>query len=190
MPQEYISTKEAAEKWNTKEWRVIKGCETGQIPEAAKYNDQWLIPVDLEKPTLKFKREPKEKTYAHGSAYKDTIFNMTMQGFPNFDVSVYEIGGTKYEVYTCFSANAKETLRTIIYRMAVREYNEENKGVSSINEKAFMDEVIKDEEAKMPSKEELRKYYCDKFIEIGFNEDDMDILMSKIDEHIEKRYNG
>ena len=42
----------------------------------------------------------------------------------------------------------------------------------------------------MPSKEELRKYYCDKFIEIGFNEDDMDILMSKIDEHIEKRYNG
>lgn len=41
--------------------------------------------------------------------------------------------------------------------------------------------------SKLPSNEKLREYYRTKFLEIGFNDEEMAVLMSKIDEHIATR---
>ena len=39
----------------------------------------------------------------------------------------------------------------------------------------------------MPSSEELRNYYYNGFVKIGFTENEIAELMAKIDEHIAKR---
>lgn len=46
----YISTKEAAEKWNISERRIQKLCEEGRIPGVFRFSRVWAIPKNAEKP--------------------------------------------------------------------------------------------------------------------------------------------
>ena len=47
---EYMTIKEAAEKWNLSVRRVQTICSEGDIPGAMKFGTVWAIPVDAEKP--------------------------------------------------------------------------------------------------------------------------------------------
>ncbi|MDR2505626.1 MAG: helix-turn-helix domain-containing protein [Oscillospiraceae bacterium] len=47
---DYISTKEAAEKWGISERRIQKLCEEGRIHGAVRFVRVWAIPQDAEKP--------------------------------------------------------------------------------------------------------------------------------------------
>lgn len=47
---DYISTKEAAEKWGISERRIQKLCEDGRIAEAVRFSRVWAIPKDALKP--------------------------------------------------------------------------------------------------------------------------------------------
>ncbi|MFY9413161.1 MAG: helix-turn-helix domain-containing protein [Tepidanaerobacteraceae bacterium] len=47
---EYLSAKEAAEKWNISRRRVQILCEEGRVPGAFKLSNVWAIPKDAEKP--------------------------------------------------------------------------------------------------------------------------------------------
>ena len=47
---DYITTKEAAEKWNISDRRVLQYCNAGRIEGAVKIGNTWLIPKDAEKP--------------------------------------------------------------------------------------------------------------------------------------------
>jgi hypothetical protein len=47
---DYISTKEAAEKWNISERRIQKLCEEGRIHGVLRFSRVWAIPKDAEKP--------------------------------------------------------------------------------------------------------------------------------------------
>jgi excisionase family DNA binding protein len=47
---DYISTKEAAEKWGISERRIQKLCEDNRIPHAIRFSRVWAIPKDTEKP--------------------------------------------------------------------------------------------------------------------------------------------
>lgn len=47
---DYISTKEAAEKWNISDRRVLQYCNAGRIKGAVKMGNTWLIPKRAEKP--------------------------------------------------------------------------------------------------------------------------------------------
>jgi hypothetical protein len=46
----YISTKEAAGKWNISERRIQKLCEEGRIPGVLRFSRVWAIPKNAEKP--------------------------------------------------------------------------------------------------------------------------------------------
>jgi len=46
----YISTKEAAQKWNVSLRRVQYFCANGMIPDARRMGRQWVIPADAERP--------------------------------------------------------------------------------------------------------------------------------------------
>lgn len=46
----YISAKEAAEKWGITRRRVQILCEQNRIPGVFKVGNTWAIPVDSEKP--------------------------------------------------------------------------------------------------------------------------------------------
>ena len=52
---EYLSAKEAAEKWNISRRRVQVLCEESRIQGAFKLSDVWVIPKESEKPTDKRK---------------------------------------------------------------------------------------------------------------------------------------
>jgi len=47
---DYISTKEAAEKWGISERRIQKLCEEKRIPGAIRFSRVWAIPKDAKKP--------------------------------------------------------------------------------------------------------------------------------------------
>ena len=47
---DYITLKEAAEKWGVTPRRVNYSCAGGRIPGAVKMANIWLIPKDAEKP--------------------------------------------------------------------------------------------------------------------------------------------
>lgn len=47
---QYITTKEAAEKWNISQRRVSILCAENRIPNAAMLGNMWIIPRDAEKP--------------------------------------------------------------------------------------------------------------------------------------------
>lgn len=50
---EYISAKEAAEKWGISKRRVQKLCEEGRIEGVIKVELVWAIPLTARKPGLK-----------------------------------------------------------------------------------------------------------------------------------------
>ena len=47
---DYITVKEAAEKWNLYVRRVQQLCKDGYVPGAVRPARDWLIPKDAEKP--------------------------------------------------------------------------------------------------------------------------------------------
>jgi len=47
---DYITTKEAAEKWDLTERRVQVLCRQGKIPGVARLGWAWAIPKDAKKP--------------------------------------------------------------------------------------------------------------------------------------------
>lgn len=47
---DYITTKEAATKWNVSDRRVLQYCNTDRIKGAIKMGNTWLIPKDAKKP--------------------------------------------------------------------------------------------------------------------------------------------
>lgn len=47
---EYMTAKEAAEKWGISQRRVQVLCVEGRIPGAKKYASVWAIPKDAKKP--------------------------------------------------------------------------------------------------------------------------------------------
>ena len=53
----YISTREAAARWNISERQVQKLCGADRIPGVVQFVDRWAIPEDAQKPT----RTPKTK---------------------------------------------------------------------------------------------------------------------------------
>ena len=48
---EYISTKEASEKWGISERRIQKLCEENRIEGVIRFSRVWAIPKDAKKPT-------------------------------------------------------------------------------------------------------------------------------------------
>jgi len=47
---EYMTTKEAADKWGIKIRRVQTLCENGQVENASRLGQIWVIPKDTPKP--------------------------------------------------------------------------------------------------------------------------------------------
>jgi hypothetical protein len=47
---DYITSKEAAQKWGISDRRVQILCNEGRIPGAKRHGWSWAIPVDAEKP--------------------------------------------------------------------------------------------------------------------------------------------
>lgn len=47
---DYITIKEAAEKWNLQPRRVQTMCKDGLIPDVKKFGQSWAIPADAERP--------------------------------------------------------------------------------------------------------------------------------------------
>lgn len=59
---DYISTKEAAEKWGISERRIQKLCEDGRIAGAVRFSRVWAIPKDAPKPQDPRKKKKGDKS--------------------------------------------------------------------------------------------------------------------------------
>lgn len=47
---DYITPKEASQKWGISERRIQKLCEEGRIADVVRFGKVWAIPKDAEKP--------------------------------------------------------------------------------------------------------------------------------------------
>lgn len=50
---EFMTVKQAAEKWRLSERRLQTICNEGMIPGAVKFGRAWAIPIDVKKPVDK-----------------------------------------------------------------------------------------------------------------------------------------
>ncbi|GHU83329.1 DNA-binding protein [Clostridia bacterium] len=57
---DYISTKEASEKWEISERRIQKLCEENRIPGVVRFSRVWAIPKDADKPIDGRKKDGKD----------------------------------------------------------------------------------------------------------------------------------
>ena len=55
---DYITVREAAEKWGVSERRINQYCAEGRIPGAERFGGAWAIPAGAEKPGDPRKRKP------------------------------------------------------------------------------------------------------------------------------------
>ncbi len=63
---QYITAREAAEKWNISQRRVSVLCAENRIPDAAMLGNMWIIPRDAQKPSdARKEKQTKLKTGAH-----------------------------------------------------------------------------------------------------------------------------
>lgn len=60
---EYISVKEAAEKWGISERRIQKLCEEKRIDGVVRFGHAWAIPKNAEKPIDGRTRQGKEQKH-------------------------------------------------------------------------------------------------------------------------------
>ena len=58
---QYITAREAAEKWNISQRRVSILCSENRIPDVAMLGNMWIIPRDAEKPSDMRKKENRVK---------------------------------------------------------------------------------------------------------------------------------
>ncbi len=58
---DYISVKEAAEKWGISERRVQKLCEGNRIEGVVRFGHTWMIPRKAEKPADQRRKQKKDK---------------------------------------------------------------------------------------------------------------------------------
>ena len=58
---QYITAREAAEKWNISQRRVSILCAENRIPNVAMLGNMWIIPRNAEKPMDMRKKENRNK---------------------------------------------------------------------------------------------------------------------------------
>ena len=58
---QYITAREAAEKWNISQRRVSILCAENRSPDVAMLGNMWIIPRDAEKPSDMRKKENRVK---------------------------------------------------------------------------------------------------------------------------------
>lgn len=58
---QYITAREAAEKWNISQRRVSILCAENRIPNVAMLGNMWIIPRNAEKPVDMRKKENRNK---------------------------------------------------------------------------------------------------------------------------------
>nr|WP_300892575.1 DNA-binding protein [uncultured Acetatifactor sp.] len=58
---DYISVKEAAQKWGISERRVQKLCEGSRIDGIVRFGHAWMIPRDAGKPADQRRKEKREE---------------------------------------------------------------------------------------------------------------------------------
>lgn len=63
---DYISVKEAAQKWGISERRIQKLCEQQRIDGAVRFGHAWAIPKKAEKPEdMRYRKKSKEIGGSH-----------------------------------------------------------------------------------------------------------------------------
>ena len=67
---DYMTLKEAAEKWGVTPRRVNYYCAAGRIPGAVKMAGVWLIPKNAEKPTDRRRKTSYKKSIAKSEKEK------------------------------------------------------------------------------------------------------------------------
>lgn len=60
--KDYISIRDAANKWNVSERRVNQYISQGRVPGVERFGRSWAIPADAEKPNDPRKDDPYKKT--------------------------------------------------------------------------------------------------------------------------------
>ena len=90
---EYISAKEASEKWGITQRRVAVLCDTDRIPGIQKVGNMWLIPKDAAKPqdgrSLRYAGTKKIKPFVKWAGGKAQILDRIKARFPQeFGVTI------------------------------------------------------------------------------------------------------
>jgi len=175
-PQQYMEITDASKQWKLPSDKIKQLCEEGKIAGISKLGDDWIIPVDTEKPVIKRKMFP--NVIPQNEVQKAALENIE-EGVP-FDVNEYEIDGRTFIVSSVFRRQG-QTLEEILLSLMIGDIESEAKAfipVESI-EKAKK-EIRKISVAANATFEDYINSYRIKLQSYGFSEDDIEVLLEKI----------
>ncbi len=91
----YITAKEAADKWGISQHRVAILCSEGRIPNAEMLSNMWLIPKEATKPddgrSVRYLKEQKAKPFLKWAGGKGQVLEEIRKCYPT------ELGGSIYK---------------------------------------------------------------------------------------------
>lgn len=91
----YITAKEAADKWGISQRRVAILCSEGRIPNAEMLSNMWLIPKEATKPddgrSVRYLKEQKAKPFLKWAGGKGQVLEEIRKCYPT------ELGGSIYK---------------------------------------------------------------------------------------------
>lgn len=187
MEKKYMTVEEASKQWKISKRQINNMCEEGKIEGVAKLGEEWIVPVDAEKPKIEYPKPKVKDTgsdpkYEHGSDYKDMIWKMTQHAFPGFDVvtTTDKKGKSELKAYCSYSPESPYFLEEKVFHLVCSQFGIDNP--KWIEEKMW--EIHKEH---MIDDEQSRKYYRYKFEEAGFTPEEVEQLMLKIEEHLQTR---
>ncbi len=160
---EYVSVKETAGKWGITPRMVNHYCAAGQIKDARKMGNMWLIPKNAAKPVDKRRKSTiaptkKESPYKPLTENKDLFVEM-FKYFP-YPVQICDPEGAMLFANEAFFrhiklSNPPEDLRIFNTRY---EPNLEKWGIKDFVQRAYQGEVAYIYDVKMPIREAVAKY--------------------------------
>lgn len=80
--QQYLSIREAAEKWGVSERRINQYCAEGRVPGAQRIGKAWAIPSDAEKPGDPRKQKKQQVSHKHPKSQEIFISFMPLMNTP------------------------------------------------------------------------------------------------------------
>ena len=175
---EYMTVDEAAKLWKVRPERVTYTCEHDGIKGAAKLSGEWIIPTGTPRPVIRQIPHPQKTsaTQRNRTDMQQAIIESFKDGAIPFGVFKHRIGTTTFIVTTCFSKNAKKTAAEAIFSMILRD---PEVNIHCDEYIRIMKEFRQKEIERQPSYDEYLNHAQDYLVKMGFNEEDISLLMDK-----------
>jgi len=174
--QEYMSVSDCVMRWKLPPEMVRQFCDEGKIAGAAKFNGDWIIPVNAEKPIIKSKLS---RPVIPASKLQEAALEHIENG-DLFDVEESTFDGKPFIVSRVFPRQGPTLEELLVQFMKYVIENETGRYFDPIAIQKLKAQLRKDSNAAKETFDDYILSYRKKLKNYGFSDEDAEFLLEKI----------